>query len=265
MFPLHIKMLPTSAIDLERALNDALRQVAITSDQCVRVVDRSYPDLEEIAVILESATLKSEAARPPVLASNRERALITRAFLIRGRKFSAGPANIDFVLAASDVVLAQTRDEKGNVVLVLQSASSGKIEVVIARSNLEAAIAELARSEAGQHGVTIEKVKLDLVPHGSREVAAQVQFMARKLFFTATIRIKAKLEIDEQMTACLSGLTCTGEGTIGTLACGFLAPHLRKLDGRSFPLAALPLGEIKFRDVRFDLADSVKVTAEFGA
>lgn len=265
MFPLHIKMLPTSAIDLERALNDALRRVAITSDKSVRVGDLSYPDLDEIAVVLEGATLKSEASRPPILATTREPALTARKLLIRGRKLSAGPANIDFALGASDVVLAQTRDENGNVVLVLQAASSGAIEVTLARSDLEAVIAELARNEAGQHGVTIEKVKLDLVPHGPREVAAEVRFTARKLFFTASIRITARLEIDEQMTARLSGLACTGEGTIGTLACGFMAPHLRKLDGRSFPLSALPLGEIKFRDVRFDLADSVKVTAEFGA
>ena len=45
--------------------------------------------------------------------------------------------------------------------------------------------------------------------------------------------------------ARLFGLECAGEGTLGTLACGFIAPHLQRFNGREFPLMALPLGKRK--------------------
>src|SRR3712207_4396091 len=96
--------------------------------------------------------------------------------------------------------------------------------------------------EAGKHGVTVDQVRLSLQLRGERSVDAEVQLRARKLFFSTTVRIGAKLDLDEQLNARLSGLTCNGEGAIGALACGGLQPHLQKLNGRSFSLMALPLG-----------------------
>ena len=55
-----------------------------------------------------------------------------------------------------------------------------------------------------------------------------------------------------------------GAGWLGSLACGVLEPHLAKLNGRSFPLMALPLGEVRLRDVRLAASDKLSVTAEFG-
>ncbi|MDQ6655945.1 MAG: hypothetical protein M3Y80_09050, partial [Verrucomicrobiota bacterium] len=67
------------------------------------------------------------------------------------------------------------------------------------------------------------------------------------------------------LNASLSGLTCNGEGAIGSLACGVLQPHLEKVDGRTFPLMALPLGDVRLRDVRLAAGANLSVTAEFGA
>ena len=72
------------------------------------------------------------------------------------------------------------------------------------------------------------------------------------------------MAIDEQLNARLSGLECAGEGTLGTLACGFIAPHLARFNGREFSLMALPLGEVKLRDVRIAAGRELRVTAQFG-
>ena len=55
---------------------------------------------------------------------------------------------------------------------------------------------------------------------------------AKKLFLSATVQIRGSVAIDEQLNAQLFGLECAGEGTLGTLACGFIAPHLQRFNGR---------------------------------
>ena len=52
---------------------------------------------------------------------------------------------------------------------------------------------------------------------------------------------------------------------IGSVACGALEPQLRKIEGMTFPLMSLPLGEIQLRDVRIAVADTIEITADFGS
>jgi hypothetical protein len=99
----------------------------------------------------------------------------------------------------------------------------------------------------------------------SHSLAAEVRLRARKLFLTASIRISGQLDFDEEFNATISGLDCTGDGAIATLACGVLKPHLQKLDGCEFPLMALPLGELRLRDAQLAIGDKLSVTAEFGS
>ena len=123
----------------------------------------------------------------------------------------------------------------------------------------------MAASEAGKHGVAVDNVKLSLSSSGPRSLAAEVRLRGKKLFMSATLRITGAVDLDEELNARISGLDCTGEGAIASVACGFLKPHLDKLNGRVFPLMSLPLGEVRLRDVRVTVADKLSVTAEFGS
>jgi len=50
----------------------------------------------------------------------------------------------------------------------------------------------------------------------------------------------------------------TGQsGEHAVVACGVLAPYLRKIDGREFPLMSLPLGKAHLRDIRLSVDDNV--------
>jgi hypothetical protein len=91
-----------------------------------------------------------------------------------------------------------------------------------------------------------------------------VHLRAKRLFLRAAVRISGSVAIDEQLNARLCALECAGEGTLGTLACGFIAPHLERFNNREFSLLALPLGEVKLRDVRVAAGNELRVTAEFG-
>jgi hypothetical protein len=79
------------------------------------------------------------------------------------------------------------------------------------------------------------------------------------------MKITGQLDLDEELNARVSGLDCTGDGAIASVACGVLKPHLQKIDGREFPLMSLPLGEVRLRDVQLAVGDKLSVTADFGS
>jgi hypothetical protein len=107
-------------------------------------------------------------------------------------------------------------------------------------------------------------VRVELRSRSERALDVAVKVRAKKLFLSANVRINGSAEIDEQLTARLSGLSCTGDGTLGSLACGFLTPHLQRFEGRAFPLLALSLGDVRLRDVRVAAGDELRVSARFG-
>ena len=139
------------------------------------------------------------------------------------------------------------------------------MEIAAAVADLETLIAEVAKAEAGRHSVSIDSVQLSLRSRGFRSLAAEVRLRAKKLFVSASLRITGQLDLDEQLNARISGLDCTGDGAIASVACGILKPHLQKLDGREFSLMSLPLGEVRLRDVRIAVGEKLSVNAEFGS
>ena len=94
---------------------------------------------------------------------------------------------------------------------------------------------------------------------------AEVRLRAKKLFISASLQVTGQLDLDEELNARISGLDCTGEGAMASVACGVLKPHLHTLDGREFSLMSLPLGEVRLRDVLIAVGDKLAITAEFGS
>ena len=149
--------------------------------------------------------------------------------------------------------------------LLLHNAGQGSVEASVSKSDLEALIAQLAKSKAEEHGVSIDSVELSLRSQSPRSLAAEVRLRAKKLFLSTSIKITAQVDLDAELNARLSGLDCAGEGAMGGVACGVLKPHLEKLNGRAFALLSLPLGEARLRDVRVAVGEKLSVTADFGS
>lgn len=265
MFPLSTTAFPTSAPELASLLSESLQRIFITKTEPVTIESDAYPALQSLRISLDHAELRPSPPRPPAISGEREPALQVAELALQGSSLSLGPATADLHLAARDVRLDQARDVKNEIVLVLRSAAAGQVAIAADKAELEKAIAAVATLEAGRQGVSIEGVRLKLQERGPRSMSGEVEIKARKLFFTTVIRIAAQVDLDDELKATLSGLTCQGDGAIGTLACSVLAPHLQKLDGRSFSLMALPLGDIRLRDVRLAAGDKITVHAEFGA
>lgn len=265
MFPLHTKTFPPDAAALRDALEESLRRVVSAQSQIVTVEDKSYPELEAIRVSVDRARTIWRTPPPPILAAGpTEPALRVGYFEISGRPIMVERAAIDLACTARDLQIGQGRDANGNLVLVLQNAAEGNVEIEASIAHLESLLLAGAKVEAGKQGITVEDVKLDLRSRDKRALAVQVQVRARKLFLRATVRLSGELEIDDRLNARLSSLNCNGEGALGSLACNFLGPQLERLNHREFSLLALPLGEVQLRDINIAAGDKLTVTASFG-
>ncbi len=265
MFPLSAKTFPTTAPALASLLNASLQRIFATKGEPVTIESDAFPTLQRLRISLDDAKLLPSPPRPPSLAGERSPALQVQELKLAGTRLSLGPAVADLNLTAREVMLEQARDSEGDIVLVLKSAADGQVTIATDKAELEKAIAAVATIEAAKQGVTIEGVRLVLQERGPRSLSGEVEVRARKLFFKTVVRVAAQLDLDDNLQARLSGLACKGEGTIGTLACSVLTPHLQKMEGRTFSLMALPLGDVRLRDVRLAAGDKITVQAEFGA
>lgn len=265
MFPLNSATLPSSAEALERLLNESLRGLFAVEVDPVRIRDASYPTLAEINVSLDGARLRPDPPRPDLISGETSPALQVDRFSVHAAGLSIGPVTGDLSISAREVFLGQGRNSNDEIVLSLHDAAEGKIEISAPLADLEEVIARIAKGEAGKHGVTIENVQLTARATSPRSLEVEVRLRARKLFLGASIQVTGQLDLDSELNAKISGLKCKGDGAIAAIACGVLDPHLRRLDGRQFPLMSLPLGEIRLRDVRIGVSDKLSVTAEFGS
>ncbi|HEY2799481.1 MAG TPA: hypothetical protein VGI85_02730 [Chthoniobacterales bacterium] len=235
------------------------------SGPTVTVEEKQYPDLSSLRVSLDCAQVgDGPPPRPKAPVGPVKPALQAEHFEISGRPIFVQGAAVNLACAAKEVRISQGRDEDGKLLLLLQDAAEGSIEISLTVTDLEALVLVGVKAEAAKQGVTIEAVQIKLHSRTERALDVEVQVRAKKLFLSAAVRISGRAEIDEQLIARLSQLRCDGEGTLGTLACGVLAPQLQRFDGRQYSLMALPLGELKLREVRITAGQELRVTAEFG-
>ncbi len=265
MFPLTTKTFPADAEALRAALEESILRVVRPTGPIVTVEDAGYPKLAAIRLSLDGASAgERPPPRPLPPVGPVEPGLRVEDFQVSGRPIIVQRANVELTCSARDVQLNQGRDRDGNVLLLLQEATNGQVEVAIALSDLEDLVLAGAQTEALKQGVKVESVRIELQASSERALKVIVYVSAKKLFLNAALRISGNVAINEELNARLSGLGCDGEGTLGTLACGFIAPHLQRFDGREFSLMALPFGEVKLRDVKIAAGGELRVTAQFG-
>jgi hypothetical protein len=265
MFPLHCKVFPATAPDLRDALEESLRQAVRPAAEMVTVEERQYPKLASIQVSLDGAHVSERPPpRPAPPVGEIQPGLQVENFAISGRPILLQGAKVELSCTAREVRVGQGRDAEGNVLLLLQDSAEGKVEVALALSDLEALLLAGAKAGAAKHGVTVEEVRIELEARSECALDVVVQVRAKKLFLSGAVRMSGSVAIDEQLLARFSDWECVGDGTLGTLACGFIAPRLAQFNRREFSLMALPLGEVKLRDIRIVAGRELRVMAHFG-
>jgi hypothetical protein len=265
MFPLYTAKFPSSAADLKSELDRSLKCIFTVEAAPVSLRDASYPHLAEIHFSLDGARLRENRPQSPVISSETSHALAIDQLTLGASPLSLGPARMNLSISAHQVQLGQGKDTNGQIVLSLESAADGEIEISMRKTDLEALVAKLAENQAGKQGITIDGVRLTLRQESGHSLAAEIHLRARKLFLTTSLRVTGQLDLDDQLNLKISRLNCTGDGGMATLACSILKPYLQKIEGREFPLMSLQLGKVHLHDVRLAVGDDLTVTAEFGS
>jgi hypothetical protein len=232
----------------------------------VAIEDRNYPRLASIRVSLHEAQVsEGPLHRPPSIAGTIEPALRVDHFELTGQPVRVQGAGLDLSCAASDVEIGQAPDQEGNHVLVLRNAAQGTLQATVSLADLQHLVRSVASAAARRQGIILENLRLHLEAQTERSLNLELRTRARKLFLNTEVRIIGRVLIDETLNAQVSGLECFAEGTLGTLACGFLAPYLQRFNNRAFSLAALPLSELQLHDVRVAVGHHLRITAQFGS
>ncbi len=266
MFALPRAEFPESPTQLAAALEEGLRVFVTGRDGMVSIRGENLRDLTELKADLSGAVL-DENYRPALpRLEDTTPAVFSRSVLIKGNPLTVLRHQFELSVEGRNVELHQAKSADGKLWLVLAKADEGQITLSIDREELAAAITAAAREQAGAQGIKIEKVELDLETVDAHRLRTRITVHARKLFLRALLHLRAAVAVSDELVATVSDLSCKGEGAIASLACAAIDPHLRKIEGRAYPLTGLPLGGMKLRDVRLDLPGSrVVATAEFGA
>jgi len=123
MFPLNQKQLPANAEELKTALEAALRRFLVAPGDIVSIREKVYPDLAEIAVNLNDAKVNMNGRAPFSPVEKGRPAINAERLTITAQPISIGSASLNLTMQARDVVLHQSREKNGHVMLLLQRAS----------------------------------------------------------------------------------------------------------------------------------------------
>ncbi len=142
----------TGVVELERLLNASIRTLLVTESDPVRVVDGTYPALQDIEINLSGAAVRPDVPKPRVANGETAPALTAERLSLTGEGISIGPVSVSLALRARDVYLNRGSDTEGKIVLGLERATDGSVEISTGTSDLESAVTKLAQRAADKQG-----------------------------------------------------------------------------------------------------------------
>ena len=268
MFPLAGKSFPDSAEDLESAINTALSDVFTLDgkNSGAHIEATKFPNIKTVKINLDDATVSANKPPPKPIPTGKHRETGPK---VEKLDLSAQPihyekAKLNLKVNATGLKFDFDKDKKGNPLLVLTDAKTGKVDAKISKADIEYLVTEAATLAAKQQGITIQDLDLDLKSAGPRSVAADVKVKAKKLMMTGTIRLTGQIDIDDDLNATISNLNASGEGIVGAAAAGIVQKKIQPFNGTTIPLMTFSLGDLSLRDLKIDLTKDLHITASFG-
>jgi len=266
MFLLPRNQIPEAPDALAQAIEEGLRKFVSRPDKMVVVRGADASALDSIAVDLSGATIDHHHRPPPLDPSEAIPAMVVRHIYISGEPISILGGDFSFQFEASNIELYRKAHPEGKLLLIMHRAQNGNIRFEISRAAAESMIMKGASKLAEKQGVVVDNAQLELTPHGPRALDGKLTVSARKLIFHPVLSLAGTFSVSDDLVATVSNLKCHGEGPIAALACAAITPSFSKIERRTFPLSALPLGEIQLRDLTIDTAnEKVVVRARFGS
>jgi len=263
MFALGGNTFPGSQEEFVRSLNEGLTIFGPVPG-INEFSEEAFPNISRLDIDL-SGGLAGDAARSGRRVGVTRPGVRIQSLTVRANPLQLPESQIEFIFTARNVALDYDRNAEGRPLLVMTYAESGQITASTSRSHFESLALALVRKSAAKHEVTIENVTISLFSRGPRDLSFKATITAQKKIFAANIITTGRIHLDNQLTAHISKLNCSGEGIVSAGAAELLKPHLLKLNGKSFPLSALPLGNVRIHDVGLHTGDdSIRIEAQLG-
>src|SRR5438477_10876909 len=266
MFLLPRNEIPETPEALAKAVEEGSRAFVSPADEMVVVRGGDPSALDSIAVDLSGATIDHHHRPPPPDPSEAIPAMMVRHIYISGEPISILGGDFSFQFEASNVELYRKIQPEGKLLLIMHCAQDGNIRFEISRAAAERMIMKGASKLAEKQGVVVDNAQLELIPRDPRALDGKLTITAHTLIFHPVLNLAGTFAVSDDLVATVSNLKCHGEGPIAVLACAAITPSFSKIERRTFPLSALPLGEIQLRDLTIDAAnEKVVVRARFGS
>lgn len=262
MIPIGKDALRDSA-SLRTALAEALSPLGIGGDPVT--LEGEFPAVARLAVNMDGAKFTRDLRVAAVEdGAGAEGGFFARALEVNARRATFDGAEFQAALRADDVVFGFVRGADGGLVMRLERAAGGTLEMSVARTELEHAIRRLAAEAAEKQGAEIKSVAIEMTAEGTRILAVRVAVTAKAMMFTAAATVTGRVEISTSLEARVRDLACHGDGMLGNLAAGFLRPRFAEIEARMFPLGRA-LGGVAVRDVEISGGDRLRIRATFGS
>jgi hypothetical protein len=267
MFPLAGSEFPTSTEQLKRAVTGVLAASLSSGNknELVSAAGGTYPNIDKVRIELSGATVNLAKLPPrPKPAGERKPGVKVGELEVVGQPIRIENSAMYFRLFGRGLIFDYARDAQSRPLLVLANAQDGQIDLKIDKRDLQALLLSAATQAAKEQGVTIQDLKLELTSKGPRAVAVRADVKAKKMMMSGQITIRGRADLNDQLVATLSDLSCDGQGVVGIMAAAFLRERLKKLEGQAFSLMALSMGDVSLRDLQLKINGAVEVTARFG-
>jgi len=218
----------------------------------VEVKGRRLNSLEAIRIDVSGARVRRDYEPTQLLPD----ASVLRTVRTNDLLYAAWPlvyetARLSVRLAAKDATLEVLRDSDGKTGLVLAGARDSQMEMEVSHGDLERGFLAAGRKGARRFGIRVESSELSLRSPTPRALEGAVRVKCWWLLVPMAFRVHGRMdvtEIDGEFYATFSEMGCTAENIGGGLAASFLDPMLKKLQGRTSPLA-------RFRDEKTHVKD----------
>ena len=261
MFALGGDAFPTDTQGLRAALAQPV--VALGAGEGAITIEGIFPSLDALRMNLTGVRPDSRTL-PARIVENAAGEFFARALDITAEPASVASLAIQLRLHAEDCVFAFGTAADGARAARLDTCASGTLDIVAATTDIEAALLALARDAAAKHGAEVESVRVTLDAESPRAISVTAVAVAKAMFFKATLTIRGRIALDEELKLRLSGATCTGDGMIANLAAAQLRPRIAEWEGRTFSIRGMLPAGLQPTDIALSGGDALRIRATIG-
>lgn len=229
-------------------------------------LEGTFPQLSTLRLDLTGARFhRGLTVSRPADDAPRQQLGFAREVLIHGAPVHLEAIPASLRIQAGDAILStvEASGADGGTLLTLDRAGQGTIELSVARTALEEVLRKAGQTAAESKGAEVQTVNLEVRNESARVVAIRVHVTAKAMFFTTTITVSGRLEINDRLEARLSDLHCEGDGMIGKMVAGALRPQFEKIQSRAISLGRAVAG-LQLHDIQLTGGEDLRIHASFG-